>query len=68
MFSEIELVEISESPENPSAVWIHIRLPSDEEREIQLREIASELSTEILLNYGYSILISASGHAETTSF
>lgn len=54
-FPEIELVEIVESPVYQNTIWVCIIMPDDEDREINLREIASEISTDILLEYGHSI-------------
>jgi len=45
--------------ENPNSLRVKIIMPDDEDREIELREMASEISTDILLDYGYHILISA---------
>lgn len=56
-FPEIELVGITESAENPNNLWVKIIMPEDEDREIELREMAAEISTDILLDYGYHILI-----------
>jgi len=58
-FPELELVNITESTENPSHIWVNILMPEDEDREIEVREMASEISTDILLEYGYHILISS---------
>jgi len=55
-FPEIELVSITESAENPNSIWVNIIMPDDEDREIELREMAAEISTDILLDYGYHIL------------
>ena len=58
-FSELELVNITESVENPDHIWVNIIMPEDEDREIEIREAASEISTNILLEYGYHITISS---------
>ncbi len=58
-FPEIDLVEIVEGPENPNHVWVRIAMPENEDREIEAREMASEISTEILMDYGYLIIISS---------
>ena len=58
-FPEVEFVSVTEGPENPADLWINVTEPDDEDREIELGEMASEISTDILLDYGYSILISA---------
>lgn len=65
-FSEINLVDVTESIENPNHIWVNIIMPSDEDREIEIRELASEISTDLLLDYGYHITISsASALAES---
>ena len=56
-FPEIALAGITPSAENPQDVWVNLVMPEDEDREIALREIAAEISTEILLDYGYHITI-----------
>jgi len=63
-FPELELVSITESAENPNHIWVNIIMPDDEDREIAIREVASELSTNILLKYGYHITISSSSELE----
>ena len=40
-------------------IWVNIIMPSDEEKEIQVREMASLISTDILLDFGYHITISS---------
>ncbi|MBW1677163.1 MAG: hypothetical protein JRJ79_11295 [Deltaproteobacteria bacterium] len=57
-YPEIELVNITESPEDPNDLWINIVMPEDEDREIECRELSSEISMDILLDYGYHITIS----------
>ena len=56
-FPEIALLNVSSSPENPQDLWVNVTAPPDEAREGALLDIASERSLDILLNYGYSILI-----------
>jgi hypothetical protein len=50
---------ITESAENHEHIWVNIVMPDDEEREISVRELASELSMDILLEHGYHITESA---------
>ncbi len=54
-FPEIELVDITESPVYQNTIWVRLIMPDDEDREINLREMSSEICTDILLDYGYSI-------------
>jgi len=59
-FPEIELADIIESPVYQNTIWVRLIMPNDEDREINLREMASEISTDILLEHGHSIgIISA---------
>jgi len=56
-FPEVELINVTESPANYSDVWVNITAPQDEDREIELIELAGEKTTDILLDYGYYISI-----------
>jgi hypothetical protein len=56
-FPEIGLINVTESPANYSDVWVNITAPQDEDREIELIELAGEKTTDILLDYGYYISI-----------
>jgi hypothetical protein len=58
-FPELEMVDMTESYEDPNHLWVNVLLPEDEEREIAIREMASEISMDILLEYGYHITISS---------
>lgn len=57
-FPEIELVSITESAESPFNIWVNIIYPQDEDRQIEMHELASKISTDILLDFGYHITIS----------
>ena len=56
-FSEIELINITESPEDPNDVWVNVTEPKNEDREIELIEFASDKAMDILLDYDYHISI-----------
>jgi len=56
-FPELELINIVESPENPNSIWVRVIMPDNEDREFEVREMASEISADILMNYGYHILV-----------
>ena len=56
-FPEIEWLGVTESPEDPSDLWVNVTAPEDEDREIEMIELAGHKSTDVLLDYGYSILI-----------
>ena len=63
-FPELEMVNITESAENHEHIWVNILMPDDEEREISVRELASELSMDILLEHGHHITVSAARSEE----
>ncbi len=50
---------LTEGCDNPNDIWVNIIYPEDEDREIEMGEMASEITTDILLDYGYNILISS---------
>ena len=56
-FPEVELIDVTESPEDPNDLWVNVKAPEDEGREIEMIELAGHKSTDVLLDYGYSILI-----------
>ncbi len=58
-FPEIKFVGLTEGCDNPNDIWVNIIYPENEDREIELGEMASEITTDILLDYGYNILISS---------
>jgi hypothetical protein len=63
-FPELKMVDMTESIENRDHVWVNIVMPDDEEREIAVRELASELSMDILIEHGYHITVSAAADEE----
>ncbi len=63
-FPELELVDIIEGPENPNHIWVNVIMPDDEDREIEVYEEAGKISTDILMDYGYMIIISAASSKE----
>ena len=56
-FPEVEFINISESPEDQESLWINVTSPKDEDKEIELREFASDKTTDILIDYGYHMLV-----------
>ncbi len=56
-YPEIEFLGVTESPEDPADLWINVSASAEEDQEIEMTEFASELSTNLLLEYGYLILI-----------
>jgi hypothetical protein len=56
-FPDVEFVDITESPENPNDLWINVTEPEDEDMEIELTKFFSEKSADILMDYGYHMLV-----------
>lgn len=56
-FPEVEFIDITESPEDSESLWINVTAPQSEDREIELREFASDKTTDILIDYGYHMLV-----------
>jgi hypothetical protein len=66
-FPEIELLSVAESPENPQNLWVTILMPEDEDRELALREMAGDLSMDLLLTFGYHITIRAAARKASSA-
>ena len=56
-YPEVELIRVTESPESASTLWIEVTAPEDEDRRIEMREFGSDKVTDILLDYGYHMLV-----------
>ncbi|MEZ4528827.1 MAG: hypothetical protein R2941_23190 [Desulfobacterales bacterium] len=56
-FPEVELINVSQSPEDSESLWIQVSAPKDEDKEIELRAFASDKTTDILIDYGYHMLV-----------
>ena len=58
-FPEVELIDITESPEDSESLWVNVTAPKDEDKEIELRAFASDKTTDILIDYWYHIFSKA---------
>ena len=56
-FPEVELINVTESPEDPNDLCVNVTAPEDEDREIAMIELAGDKTADMLLDYGYYILI-----------
>jgi hypothetical protein len=56
-FPEVRFIEVSESPEDPADLWIRVTAPEDEDRESELIEYACDKTMDILMDYGYHMLV-----------
>lgn len=56
-FPEVKFVEASYSPEEVNSLWLHFTRPADEDRLIELGEYASNRKMDILLDYGYHMVV-----------
>lgn len=58
-FPDVKFVDVTESPENPNDLWINVTKVGDEDRLIELIDFCSEKSIDILMDYGYHMLVMA---------
>jgi hypothetical protein len=56
-FPDVSFVEVTESWENPNDLWIHVTRPKDDDKEIALMDFFSEKTADILMDYGYYMLL-----------
>ena len=67
-FPEARLVNVTPSPENPDIPWVKITTPEDEDRKIKRDEFASEKEAEVLLEYGYRMMLMPVRNPENAKF
>jgi len=56
-FPEVEFISVTEGHEDPESLRINMTAPEDEDREIALRRFGSNKTIDILLDYGYHMLV-----------
>ncbi len=56
-YPEVDLIGVLESPESRSSLWVEVTAPEDEDREIEMSEFAADKVSDILLDYGYHMLV-----------
>jgi hypothetical protein len=56
-FPEIKFFDVTESPENPNDLWINVSKVKDDDRLIELTDFFGDRSTDILMDYGYHMLV-----------
>ncbi|MDM8536249.1 hypothetical protein QUF70_05805 [Desulfobacterales bacterium HSG17] len=56
-FPEVKFIGISESPEDPQDLWIRVTAPVDEDRKSELMDYACDKTMDILMEYGYHMLV-----------
>ncbi len=56
-FADLKLIDITESVFNPTNIWVNIVMPADRESWMDVIEAASDMSMDLLLDYGYHITI-----------
>jgi hypothetical protein len=66
-FPEVKFINVAHSPENPNELWVRVTAPETEEREFELRDFTSEKSINILLDYGYQILVMPTRNPESAN-
>jgi hypothetical protein len=56
-FPEIRFVDVAPSPEGENTLWLNFTKPKDEARLIEIIEYGSNRTMDILLDYGYHMVI-----------
>lgn len=56
-FPEVKFVEAVPSPEGENAFLLRFTEPEDDDRFVDILEYASERTTDILLDYGYHMVV-----------
>lgn len=56
-FPEVELINVTESAEDPETLLINVTAPENEDRAFALMDFTGEMSADILMDYGYHILV-----------
>ncbi|MCP4111451.1 MAG: hypothetical protein GY749_38975 [Desulfobacteraceae bacterium] len=56
-FPEIRFIGVTESPEDPESLWIRVTAPEDDDRRSELMDYAGDKTMDILLDYGYHMLV-----------
>ena len=56
-FPEVKFVEATYSPEEVNSLWLHFTRPRDEDRLMEVGEYGSNRTMDILLDYGYHMVI-----------
>lgn len=56
-YSDVQLIEVIQSPEDTESLWVIVTAPEDEDREMELIRYASEKAMDILCETGYQFLL-----------
>jgi len=56
-FPDIKFVDVSSSPESEETLWLEFTKPDDDDRMLDIIEYASNRTMDILLDYGYHMLV-----------
>jgi len=56
-FPGVKFVDVTESPEDPDDLWVNVTKIKDSDKLMELFDYCSEMSADILMNYGYHMLV-----------
>lgn len=54
-FSDVQFLGITESPEDPTDLWVNVLSSYDDDQETDLIEFAGNITIDLLVQYGYHI-------------
>ena len=56
-FPDVRFVEVNQSPESDNTLWLEFTKPESDDRLVEIIEYASNRTMDILLDYGYHMLV-----------
>jgi len=56
-YPEIQFDRLTESPEDPSDLWLYVSVPYDDDKQIEMDKFAGMLTSDILVEHGWFILL-----------
>lgn len=66
-FPEVKFICVTESPEDPHDLWIRVTSPEDENRRSELIDYACDKTMDVLLDYGYHMLVMPTRQTDLTA-
>jgi hypothetical protein len=64
-FPDTRFVQVSPSPESERTLWLEFTKPADDDRMLDIIEYAGPRAMDILLDYGYHMLVMPAVENET---
>jgi len=56
-FPELEFMKITDGADDPDDVWVHFIVPDDEDKMTEVSEFTGYLTSDLLIEFGWLIII-----------